>query len=110
MTSSISYVLQYLVTAGPMLLVAAVGLLLTIVNWQKLGNAAVLATSGFGLHLLASLASLISSVFVAMQLNAGSAASIATTMRAIGIVNGLLHAVAMACLLAALLTPRTPAQ
>jgi hypothetical protein len=110
MNSSFSYVLQYLMSTGPMLLVTVVGLLLIVVNWQKLGRAALPAAAGFGLHLFASLAYLLASTMLVGVVNSGSATSTAMNFRILGVINGVLHASALALLLIALLTPRTPAE
>ena len=103
--------LQSLMASGPMMLVAVVGLLLTIVNWQKLGRGALFAAGGFGLHLFTSLAYLGASAILMAQIGPGRAASsIGTQFAILSVVNGILHAIALACLLAALLAPRTPAE
>jgi len=109
-SSSLSYVLQNLMSSGPMLLVTVVGLLLIMVNWQRLGRAALPAAAGFGLHLFASLAYLLASTILMGLANSGSAASTAMNSRIVAVVNGVMHAGALALLLVALLTPRTPTE
>jgi hypothetical protein len=107
MTSSpFPFLLQYLIASGPTLLVATVGVLLTIINWGKLGRAGIYAVCGFGLHLFTSLAYLVASLFMQAQVSSGSSSGVAMGYRVIGAVNGTLHALALACLLAALLAPR----
>ena len=101
----LSHLLQYLMSTGPMLLVTVVGLLLIIINWQRLGRAALPAAGGFALHLFASVAYL-----AASTISSGSdGTSIGTKFQILGVVNGFLHAGALVLLLVALLTPRTPA-
>src|SRR5258708_50382 len=102
-STTLPYLLQYLVATGPTLLVATVGLLLTIINWRKLGRAAIYAVCGFGLHLFTSLAYLVASLFMLAQVSSGSSSGVAMGYRVIGAANGVLHALALACLLAALL-------
>jgi hypothetical protein len=115
MSSSIGYVMQYIVSSGPTLLVAVVGLLLTFLNWSKLGRAALPAAGGFGLFLLSSLGSFLVTSFLRMQMvnapgSTGGVSSMATYFGIVGVINGALHAFALACLLVAIMTPRTPPQ
>lgn len=109
-SSTTGYLLQFLMSTGPTVLVAVVGLLLTFVNWNQLGRAALLAAGGFGLHLFASLSYLAVSTFLINLTTSGSATSVAMKWSILSVVNGTLHAAALALLLAALLTPRPPAQ
>jgi hypothetical protein len=102
----VSYLLQELISSGPALLVAGVGLLLVILNWQKLGRAAFLAAGGFALHLLLSLTSPMMSIWLAIPLSAANSDRVVMNMRILGGVYGVLHAIVLALLLAALLTPR----
>jgi len=106
----LTHLLQYLMSTGPMLLVTVVGLLLIIINWQRLGRAALPAAGGFALHLFASVAYLAASTILIGMVSSGSdGTSIGTKFQILGVVNGFLHAGALVLLLVALLTPRTPA-
>ena len=69
-----------------------------------------LCDAGFGLHLFGSLSYLLASTVLVGMASSGSTASTATNFRILSVVNGSLHAAALALLLAALLAPRPPAR
>jgi hypothetical protein len=106
--------LRYLVSSGPTLLVALVGLLLCLLNWSKLGRAALPAVGGFALYVVSSLTSFAATSFLSARVMSaapgtmGSSSSVMAYYTAVGLFTGLLHAFALCCLLVAIMTPRVP--